>query len=57
MAKAKKGKPKAVRKRAYAKSLKAVNKARKNLDLKLKKHHLVVSSMFYPTDPGPGSGS
>ena len=56
MAKAKKGKPRVARKKAYAKSLKDVKKARKNLDLKLKKHHLVVSSMFFPSDPGPGSG-
>jgi hypothetical protein len=46
----------AARRKAYAKSLKNVNKARKNLDLKLRKHHLVVSSMFFPGGPHPGSG-
>jgi hypothetical protein len=38
----------AARRKAYAKSLKEVKKARKNLDLKLKKHANVISSMFFP---------
>jgi hypothetical protein len=46
MAKTRKSQARA--KRAYAKSLRDVKKARKNLDLKMKKHHHVISSMFFP---------
>jgi len=45
---AKKSPPRAARRKAYSKSLRAVQKAQKNLDLRVKKHHQVVSSMFFP---------
>jgi hypothetical protein len=53
----KKAPSRAARRKAYAKSLNEVKKAKKNLDLKLKKHASVVSSMFFPSDPGPGSST
>lgn len=47
--KAKKAGPsRATRRKAYAKSLRDVKKAQKNLNLKVRKHHQVVSSMFFP---------
>ena len=45
----------AARRKAYATSLKQVKKAQKNLDLKLKKHNLVITSMFYPEGDPPYS--
>lgn len=44
----KKAPSRAARKKAYGKSMNDVKKAQKNLDLKVKKHHQVVSSMFFP---------
>lgn len=37
----------AARRKAVAKSIRDVKKAQKNLDMKVKKHHQVVSSMFF----------
>jgi hypothetical protein len=49
MAKAsKKGPSHAKRRKAVEKSFRAVKKAQKALDAKVKKHHQVVSSMFFP---------
>ena len=45
---AKKSAPSAAkRKAAVRKSIADVKKAQKNLDLKVKKHHAVVSAMFF----------
>jgi len=38
----------AARKKAAVKAANAVRKAQKNLDLKVRKHHQVISSMFFP---------
>ena len=49
MATAKKpGSKTAAQKKAALKSLDEVRKAEKNLQLKIEKHHGVVSSMFFP---------
>ena len=50
------GKSHADRRKAVEKSLQEVKKAQKNLDLKVKQHHLVVSSMFFPDDGPTPSG-
>jgi hypothetical protein len=45
---AKKAAPSAAkRKAAFRKSISEVKKAQRNLDLKVKKHHEVVSAMFF----------
>ena len=46
-AKKKKAPSTAARRKAYAKSVRAVQKAQKNLDLRMRKHHQVVTSMFF----------
>ena len=44
----------ATRRRAVEKSLREVKAAQRNLELKVKQHHLVVSSMFFPDDTPVG---
>lgn len=44
---AKGARPSPVARRAVKKSLADVKKAQKNLDLKIRKHHQVVSAMFF----------
>jgi hypothetical protein len=42
------GPSRAARRKAVEKSLRDVKKAQKTLDLKVRRHHQVVSSMFFP---------